>query len=120
MRKSARSAVFRGAILVFLFVSFVCFVVPVWGTEPTYWQDVRVGKSGDSPMIQLLLTPDTEKRMPLAASPVSEESVALLRRWIDSGAKEGQPPDDTAATTPKTTTPRGRKLDVLLTTNAVP
>src|SRR5262245_21038588 len=39
---------------------------------------VQVGKSGDSPMIQLLITPDTEKRMPLAASPLSEENVALL------------------------------------------
>jgi WD40 repeat protein len=81
---------------------------------------VQVGNSGESRLIQLLLTPDTEKRMPLAATPLPEESIALLRRWIDGGAKEGQPPDDTAAATPVTTTPRVRKRDVLLSTNAVP
>jgi Tol biopolymer transport system component len=81
---------------------------------------VHPGNSGESRLIQLLLTPDTEKRMPLAATPLPEESVALLRRWIDSGAKEGQPPEDTAAATPVTTISRGRKLDILLSTNAVP
>jgi WD40 repeat protein len=80
---------------------------------------VHAGNSGDSPLIQLLVTADTDKRMPLAATPLPEESIALLRHWIDSGAKEGQPPDETAAI-PTPPTARGRKLDVLLTTNAVP
>jgi WD40 repeat protein len=81
---------------------------------------IQVGNSGDSRLIQLLVTADTEKRMPLAATPLPEESITLLRRWIDSGAKEGQPPDDSASAAPVTTPPRRQKLDVLLATNAVP
>src|SRR5215470_9331171 len=41
---------------------------------------LQAGKSGDSLMVQLLLTEDTEKRMPLAASPLPPDSVALIRR----------------------------------------
>ena len=33
----------------------------------------QAGKSGDSVLIKLLLTPDTEKRMPLGATPLPEE-----------------------------------------------
>ena len=39
------------------------------------------------------MTNDTEKRMPLASPALPQESIALLRRWIDSGAREGTKPD---------------------------
>ena len=77
------------------------------------------GKSAESQMIKLITTKDTEKRMPLGATPLAEESIALLRKWIDSGAKEGTRPD-AVDTTVSTTTPRTRKLDVVLPTAATP
>src|SRR5262249_14720355 len=53
---------------------------------------IYVGKSTDSPLIKLLLTDATEKRMPLASPPLPAADIELLRRWIDGGAKEGTKP----------------------------
>jgi hypothetical protein len=81
----------------------------------------EVGKSGDSRLIRALVTDDTDRRMPLGGKPVPPETVAMLRAWIDGGAKEGIRPDsDPAATTTTTAPPRVRKLDVTLTTAATP
>jgi WD40 repeat protein len=52
-------------------------------------QTVRVGKSADSLLLHLLLTPDENKRMPLGGTPLSEAKIRLVRQWIDGGAKEG-------------------------------
>jgi len=81
---------------------------------------ITAGKSADSRLIRAVLQPDSEKRMPLAATPLPAETIDLLRRWIDAGAKEGtRPPSDAAVVT--TSVPRRtRKLDVTLTTTAVP
>src|SRR5436309_7636945 len=77
------------------------------------------GKSKDSIIMQLLETTDVKKRMPLDARALSAETIALIRRWIDNGSKEGIKPDDTkVALIPKKPGKR-RKLDVVLTTNAV-
>jgi WD40 repeat protein len=80
---------------------------------------IHVGKSADSPLIKLVVTDDEEKRMPLAGKPLPPETIALLRRWIDTGAKEGTKPETDPSTVVKTT-PRTRKLDVTLLTSAVP
>jgi WD40 repeat protein len=81
---------------------------------------IRPAKSADSLLVQLLLTDDDEKRMPRGAAPLSAEKIDLIRRWIDSGAKEGQKPAGSSQS-PVATTPRHtRKRDVLLTTNVVP
>ncbi len=77
------------------------------------------GKSADSPLIQLLLLKDEKKRMPKDAPPLPEETVALLRRWIDTGAKEGQKPDSEPVIT-STAPAKTRKLDVVLTTETIP
>jgi WD40 repeat protein len=79
---------------------------------------VRPGKSADSRLIQAVVTTDSDKRMPLAATPLPPETIGLLRRWIDTGAKEGaRPADDSSAVT--TTAPRrSRKRDVILSTAA--
>jgi WD40 repeat protein len=82
-------------------------------------QVVHVGKAGESLLVKVVVTPDSEKRMPLAAQPLPEETVALLRKWIDTGAKEGQRPDGEGTSVAKTP-PRTRKLDVTLPTSAVP
>lgn len=81
---------------------------------------VIAGKSADSELVKLLLLTDEKKRMPLNASPLPEEHIALLRRWIDTGAKEGNKPADEPATLVSTTPARTRKLDVILPTAAVP
>jgi hypothetical protein len=47
------------------------------------------GKPGDSLLLQLVTTTDTERRMPLGRPPLPAEAVDLLRRWIDAGAPEG-------------------------------
>ncbi|HXG12422.1 MAG TPA: c-type cytochrome domain-containing protein [Gemmataceae bacterium] len=78
------------------------------------------GKSADSPIIRLLTTADAEKRMPLNSPPLPAETIDLIRRWIDAGAKEGQrPADDTTAIAARPVS-RGRKLDVILATGTVP
>jgi hypothetical protein len=76
------------------------------------------GKSGDSLLIQLMLTPDTEKRMPLGSEAAPPEAVALLRRWIDSGAKEGMRTDTDTTESVVRPAARKRKLNVVL--NAAP
>jgi WD40 repeat protein len=151
----------RLTLLVGLFSA--CSVVPAFGAEPTYWQDVRavlrrhctachnhrtvkeddvsgglaldtyeailkggkrpvvkVGAAAASELVQRVLTSDTEKRMPLGATPLTPENATLLRRWIDSGAREGQRPDDAAVTAAPAAPSRVRKLEVKLATTAVP
>jgi WD40 repeat protein len=80
---------------------------------------LQAGQSDASLLMKLIVTPDEDKRMPLGALPLPPETVALLRRWIDAGAREGTKPESTS-TTSVTTSRRGRKLDVSLLTNAVP
>ncbi len=81
---------------------------------------IQVGKSADSPLIKAVITVDTEKRMPLAATPLTPDAIALLRRWIDGGAKEGTKPDIDATTAITSGPHRTRKLDVTLPTSAIP
>lgn len=50
------------------------------------------GKSDDSLLYQLLTTDDEDKRMPRDADPLPPQDIALIRRWIDSGAPEGTAP----------------------------
>jgi hypothetical protein len=57
--------------------------------------------------------------MPLDAPPLTKEDIALIRRWIDTGAREGQKPDDEPAAIVTTRAAKTRKLDVILPTAAV-
>src|SRR5262249_13100762 len=80
---------------------------------------VQPGKGGDSLLYQVLVTDDPGKRMPFGANPVPPEVAALVRAWIDAGAREGtRPADDT--TTVNVPPPRTRKLDVFLPTTLTP
>lgn len=81
---------------------------------------VAPGKSAASLLYQLLITTDAKKRMPLDARPLPAEDIALIKRWIDAGAREGTPTEE--VTTPKSATKPSvvRKLDVLLKTEATP
>ncbi len=80
---------------------------------------VKPGKSEESLLVQVVVTVDPDKRMPLGGKPLPGETVALLRKWVDSGAKEGKQPDnlDEPVVGPP---PRRRKLDVTLSTVAAP
>ena len=77
------------------------------------------GKSKDSIILQLLETTDVKKRMPLEAKALPADKIALIRRWIDSGAGEGKKPDDPAVSIISKKPVKRRQLDVVLTTNAV-
>jgi uncharacterized protein with WD repeat len=81
---------------------------------------IRAGKSGDSVLVKLLLVDDSDKRMPLAATPLDAPTIALIRRWIDSGAREGKKPDDGPHVAAAPRARRTRKLDVTLNTKALP
>jgi WD40 repeat protein len=81
---------------------------------------IEPGKSDDSRLVRLLVTTNARRRMPLDAPPLPEDKIALVRRWIDRGAKEGQKPASEPDTTvAKKSGPR-RKLDVTLPTSTVP
>ncbi|OAI52084.1 hypothetical protein AYO44_16760 [Planctomycetaceae bacterium SCGC AG-212-F19] len=80
---------------------------------------LKAGKSDESQLVKLLVINDENRRMPQGAPALPEEAIALVRRWIDSGAKEGTKPAETAV---ERATPQAavRKLDVVLPTNATP
>jgi WD40 repeat protein len=78
------------------------------------------GKSKDSVLVHLLTIKDETKRMPKDAPPLPAEAVELISRWIDGGAKEGTKPDTVAAAPPAASARRLKKLDIVLSTNAVP
>src|SRR5579859_2882041 len=50
---------------------------------------IVAGKSGASLLVELITTTDLRKRMPLDGDALPKESIDLIRRWIDSGAKAG-------------------------------
>lgn len=76
------------------------------------------GKSEGSLLLQLLTTEDTKKRMPLDARPLAKAEIALIQRWIDTGAKEGKRPDDASEPIVTKKATKIRRLDVLLSTTA--
>jgi WD40 repeat protein len=84
---------------------------------------VHPKNSIDSLLVKMITATDESKRMPRSAPPLPSETIALIRHWIDSGAKEGTA---LAGVTPSETgnasirSRRTRKLDVMLNTSAVP
>jgi hypothetical protein len=59
---------------------------------------LMAGNSNASLLIERLLEPDEEKRMPQEAKPLPAEKIELLRLWIDGGA--AHPKDETVAKSP--------------------
>jgi DNA-binding beta-propeller fold protein YncE len=76
------------------------------------------GQSAKSPLHELLVTKDVKRRMPLDGDPLSKEKIDLIKKWIDTGAKEGTPPMEVAVVPAKKAATR--KLDVLLPISATP
>jgi hypothetical protein len=81
---------------------------------------IRPGHSGDSLLVQRLLTSDATRRMPRESAPLPADRIALIRRWIDTGAKEGKRPAEGGSTVLALASQPRRKLDVRLPTQAVP
>src|SRR5262245_61120776 len=80
---------------------------------------VRPGQAADSRLVKLLVAKDKSRRMPLDAPPLPDETIALVKKWIDAGAPEGTRPADTPDPVAKKAGP-ARKLDILLPTTTVP
>jgi hypothetical protein len=57
------------------------------------------GRSRDSELMRRVLDPNDDDRMPLDADPLPEETIALLRAWIDQGAHIPVSADAAAAAT---------------------
>lgn len=81
---------------------------------------MQPGKSKDSLLVHLLESKDKKTRMPLDAPPLPEDTITLIRRWIDNGAKEGTRPDAKAETTIAKRPTAVRKLDITLSTSLTP
>src|SRR5262249_15429632 len=82
----------------------------------TQQQVVHPGQSAESRLVKLITSDNPKRRMPLDAPPLPKETIDLIRRWIDGGAREGQQPDAAAETLPTVKTATTRKLDILLPT----
>ena len=63
-------------------------------------------RSGHSLLYRVLVEKDSEKRMPLGATPLPAASIAVIKAWIDAGAPEGERP----AESPLETKPTARRL----------
>lgn len=81
---------------------------------------VRPKESADSLLVKLLVHKDAKRRMPLDAPPLPQETIDLVKRWIDKGAKEGKQPDAVPDTIAGAKRASARKLELSLPTNATP
>src|SRR5438477_2559738 len=84
---------------------------------------VHAKQSKDSLLLKMITATDESKRMPRSAPPLTPETIALIRRWIDAGAKEGTAVAGASSSSDSGNAMirgRTRKLDVILHTNAIP
>jgi WD40 repeat protein len=81
---------------------------------------IHARKSEASRLVERLTTRDEDKRMPQGATPLSPETIELIRRWIDAGAREGSRPASAAPPVETRHLAPTRKLDVTLMTEAIP
>lgn len=81
---------------------------------------LKPGDSEHSVVVQRILSKDVKKRMPLDDDPLPGDKIALLRRWIDTGVKEGKRPLDEPVPSIAKKTSRRRKRDITLSTKIVP
>lgn len=81
---------------------------------------LKSGSAKESALHQVLVHADPKKRMPLDAKPLPEADIALIKKWIDTGAKEGKDPGVAVEPTPIKKSAKLRKLDIALPTLAIP
>jgi len=75
---------------------------------------IVLGKNSQSLLIKMITLDDSEKRMPLGATPLSSDKIALIRRWIDAGAPEGKAPSGDGQPAVVRIARRARHLDVVI------
>jgi WD40 repeat protein len=79
---------------------------------------IHPGDSRRSLLVKVITAANEDRRMPQGSGPLPAEAIALIRRWIDSGAREGERIETpSVAVTPPRRIP---KRDVILPTAAVP
>jgi WD40 repeat protein len=78
------------------------------------------GKPNESLMVTLLTSKDKKRAMPLDADPIPAADIALIRKWVASGATEGtKPKEEQGAIAGPSVPSKVRKLPVtFLTRNA--
>ncbi|MCZ2340583.1 MAG: hypothetical protein LC104_02155 [Bacteroidales bacterium] len=78
---------------------------------------LKPGKPDESLFITLLTHQAANRRMPLDADPLPDATIALLRKWVERGAPEGQKPksDDNSSNVTPPTPGRTRKLPIRFT-----
>lgn len=76
---------------------------------------IKPGDGAESLLVKILRHPRKDRRMPKDADPLADETVALLKKWIDAGANEGAKPAETEAVATTHST-RRKFLDVVLST----
>ena len=81
---------------------------------------VRPKQSADSLLVKLLVHKNAKRRMPLDAPALPKETIDLIARWIDTGAKEGKQPEAVAEPAPGVRRVVARKLELSLPTSATP
>jgi len=75
------------------------------------------GKPDESPIVSLLTTKDKKRAMPLDADPLPAADIAVIRKWVETGAAEGtKPKDDDALLAGPATSAKVRKLPVVFVT----
>ena len=73
---------------------------------------VRPGQGANSLLVKLISTDNAKKRMPLDAPALPKETIDLIRRWIDAGAKEGKETDAAPEAPATSKSSATRKLDI--------
>jgi len=81
---------------------------------------VKPSNAKESILHKVLVTADPKRRMPLDAKPLAEAEIALIAKWIDTGAMEGKDPGIGTEPTPLKKPAKLRRLDVAFSTSAVP
>jgi len=95
-----------------------------WVLTGKHGRVVQPKHSRDSLLVKMITATDEFKRMPRSAPPLAPETITLIRRWIDTGAKEGvaavSSPIPSDVPRSAASSGRARKLDVVLSTSAIP
>ncbi len=71
---------------------------------------LKAGKPDESLLVTLLTAKDLKRRMPLDDDPLTADEIAVIRKWVQTGAAEGDKPKDDEVVA-VTTRPR-KRLDV--------
>src|SRR5262245_53884276 len=78
---------------------------------------VQPGRAGESVLVAILRHANPARRMPQDSDPLPEETVTLLKTWINAGLPEGSKPLEAAKV--DKTGPTRKRTDIAIATRAV-